>query len=210
MNLDAKKIKLLIGALVGIGVVIYFSQTVIEKKEQEGRSALYKIQKTYEDELKALPEAEKTAGVTLDVDAKFSKTVSELKGLIQGKALTDHTLFEATSRLGNLYLEHNQPKQAQEAFNQGFKFASGSFQKASILLLLGFAEEQSQQFKEAVETYNKGLQKGFEGLKSEFLFGLVRNHVKLNQKDKAKIFAEKLNQEFSGSRAATEAQEMVK
>lgn len=209
MYLNPKRLMIIIGSLAVLGGAIYFSQNYSEKKEQEGRSSLYQIQKTFEAETKAIPETERNSG-TLDVDAKYPKTISELNGLVNSKKGTDHTLFEANFRLGNLYFQNQQAKKAEDAFNAALKYANGAFQKSTCLLMVGLSSEKSDQFKQAIDLYTQGLSKGFDGLKPEFLLGLVRNHLKLNEKEKAKLYSEKLTTEYSGSREAMSAQELVK
>ncbi len=208
--MDSNRLILVAVGLLVLGGAIFFAQGYTEKKEQEGRASLFQIQKTFEAELKAVPEAERAQGAALDVDAKFPKTTAELNGLINSKKGTDHTLYEASFRLGNLYFQYQQDKKAETAFNQALQFASGAFQKATVYLMLGMTNEKNQKFKEAVDVYTQGMSKGFDGLKEEFLLGLVRVHVRLNEKDKAKLFSEKLSAEFSGSRAAKDAQELVR
>ena len=208
--LDQKKIGILIGALIVIGVGVYFVQSANEKKDQEGKSALFKISKTFEEEMKALPEDQRAPGTTFDVDAKLSKTVSELNGLINAKNASSNVLYEAALRLGTLYMDHGQADKATSALQKTTTFAHSNFQKASAYYVLGVSEERANRMKEAVAAFQEGLAKNVDGLNGEFLLELVRTHLKLNEKDTAKHFADRLNKDLPSSRAGVAAQELVK
>jgi tetratricopeptide (TPR) repeat protein len=208
--LDQRKIGIVVAVLIVLGVGIYFTQEVSEKKEAEGKSALYKIQKTYEDETKALSETDKAAGASYDVDAKLPKTVSELNGVLNAKSLPDRELYEAALKLGNLYLEHGQADKAVASFQKASAFAGSGFQKASAFYILGIAQERATQFKAAIDAFQQGLTKNVDGLNGEILLGMVRNYLKLNDKQNAKLYYEKLNKDLPGAKATETAQELLK
>lgn len=201
---------ILLGLMVVLGVGIHFVQQGRDQKEQEGKSALYRIQQTYDQELNALPEAQRPAGVTLDVDSKFPKTVSELNGMISAKKVSDRVLFDASMKLGTLYLEHNEPAKAVNALKSMPDFAKTDFQKASAYYLLGSAQERAGLNKEAAESFEQGLKKKVEGLKGEFLVGLIRSLVKTNDVNKAKNYLEQLRKELPGSKALEMGESLVK
>ncbi len=165
--MDQRKLGMLAGLLVLMGVGIYFYQQVTEKKDQEGKTALYKVQKTFEEENTALPEADRAAGVTLDVDAKFSKTVAELNGMLNSKAASSRVLYEAGVKLASLYLDHGQADKSIDSLKKVVSFSNSSFQKASAYFLLGTAEERAQKFDDAFKTYESGLSQNIDGLKGE-------------------------------------------
>jgi tetratricopeptide (TPR) repeat protein len=208
--LDQRKLGIIIGIIVVVGVGIYFTQEVSEKKEQEGKSALYKIQKTYEDEVKALSDADKAPGASYDVDAKLSKTVSELNGMLNAKSAPDRVLYEAALKLGTMYLDHGQADKAVAAYQKASTFANSSFQKASAYYILGVADERATQFKAAIDAFQQGLSKNVDGLNGEILLGMVRNYLKLNDKQNAKLYFEKLNKDLPGAKATEMAQELLK
>ena len=208
--LDQRKMGMLFGTLVLLGVGIYFFQQASDKKDQEGKSTLYKIEKTYEEESKAIPEADRSVGAVLDVDAKYSKTVAELNGMMSAKTAPSRVLFEAGVKLGTLYLDHGQAEKALTPLKQVLDFSSSSFQKASSYFLLGVAQERSKQFAEATKSFEAGLSQNVEGLNGELLLGVVRMSLKLNDKNKAKLFLERMNKEVAGSHAAEVADELVK
>jgi tetratricopeptide (TPR) repeat protein len=210
MNLNARNIGLIVGALVILGGGIYFAQQASEKKEQTGKSALYNIQRTYDDEVKALPEGDRAPEATLDVDTKFSKTVSSLNGMLSSQSAPSVVLYEAAMRLGNLYLDHGQADKAVPAFQKAPEFAKTNFQKASGFYLLGVAQERSNQSKEALNSFEQTASKEVDGLKAEALLEIVRINLKLNDKEKAKLYSEKLNKEAAGSSTAMAAEELVK
>jgi len=209
-SLDQRKLGILAGVILVLGVGIYFAQQASEKKEQEGKTALYQIENTFQDEEKAIPEADRTVGVTLDVDAKFPKTVTGLNEMLTAKKAPERVLYEVGVKLGTLYLDHNQADKAIAAFKHVVANSTSSFQKASANYLLGVSEERANQFKEALETYQVGLKVNVEGLKGELLLGMVRMSVKLNDKEKAKLYLEKMNKEVAGSHSAELAAELVK
>ncbi|NDG83743.1 MAG: hypothetical protein EBX52_01735 [Proteobacteria bacterium] len=196
--------------LVFAGAAVFFTQQVSEKKEQEGKSALYKIQKTFEEEEKVLTDAEKQPGSALDVDARFSKTVSELNGLLAAKSASARVLYEAAMKLGTLYLDHLQYEKAASVIKTGAEFAKTDFQKVAAQFLLGVAQEQNRKFSEALEAYQAALSRKTEGLSGELLLGAVRVSLKLNDKVKAAKFLEQLNKDMKGSKAAEAAEALVK
>lgn len=198
--MNPRRLGILLGLLAVVGVGVYFYQSSNEKKEQEGKSALYKVQKIYDEEHTALPEAEKAQGVMVDVDAKYPKTVAELNGLLASKTINKRALFEASMKLGSMYLENGNPTKAVSALQPMPEFAKSSFQKASAYFLLGTAQERSGQAKEAYDTFQLGLSKEVEGLKGEFLLGIIRTLVKTNEAEKAKTFLEKLRKDLPGSK----------
>ena len=89
LKMDSNRLILVVGGLLVLGGAIFFAQSYTEKKEQEGRSSLYQIQKTFESELKAVPEAERAQGVALDVDAKFPEPTAVQCGLINSTKGTE-------------------------------------------------------------------------------------------------------------------------
>ena len=199
----------IVGALTVVGFCIYFYQQASDQKDQEGRSALYKVEKTFEEELNAVPASDRAPGVPLDVDSKFSKTISELNGMISAKSAPARILFEAGLKLGGIYLDHGKAEQAVAALKATTGFSKTGFQKASAFFLLGSAHEKAKQFKEALEAYQQSVSQGIDALRSEAMLGMVRVDLKLNEKEKAKLFAEKLNKEFPGSKPAQEAEALV-
>ena len=208
--LDQRKVGFLIGALVLAGVGIYFFQDSADRKDQEGKTALYQVQKNYEEETAALPEAERSTGAALDVDGKYSKTVAGLTQMLNEKKASSRILFEAVMKLANLYLDHNQTEKAVAVLKNVGDYAKSGFQKASGFYLLGVAHERLSQFKEASDAFDKGLSQNVDGLKGELFLGMVRTSLKLNDKGRAKLYLEKMNKEVAGSRAAETADEMVK
>ena len=208
--LDQRKLGFLIGALVLAGVGIYFYQDSADKKDQAGKTALYQVQKNFEEETAALPEADRTAGVPLDVDSKYNKTVAGLNSMLSEKKASARVLFEADTKLANLYLDHNQADKAVAVLKNIGDYANSGFQKASGFYLLGVAHERVSQFKEASDAFDKGLSQNVEGLKGELFLGMVRTSLKLNDKGRAKLYLEKMNKEVAGSHAAEAADEMVK
>jgi TolA-binding protein len=209
-SLDQRKVGIIVAIVLVLGIGVYFVQQANEKKEQAGKSALFQIETTYETEQKAVPEADRAVGATLDVDAKFPQTVAQLNEMLNAKKAPSRVLYEAGVKLGTLYLDHNQGEKAVVAFKHVSAAASSSFQKASAFYLLGVSQERSNQFKEALESYQTGLKSDVEGLKGELLLGMVRMSVKLNDKEKAKLYLEKMNKEVAGSHSAELAADLVK
>ena len=207
---DRKRVMVLAVVLVFVGVGAYFYEQYSDSKEQEGKSALYKVQKTFDDELKAIPESDRMAGMVLDVDSKFSKTVSELNGLMSAKSSSNRTLFEASYRLGTLYLEYRQPEKAVSALTKGVGYAKSGIQKASLQYLLGTSFEQTSKFKEAMVAFQDGLTQNIDALKSEFLLGLMRTHLQLKELDKAKLVSDRITKELSGRKALETATALLK
>ena len=209
-SFSVRQVGILIGALALLGLGIYFYQQNADKKEQDGKSALYKIQKTFEEEMKAVPEAERAPGVSLDVDTKFSKSVSELNGMLAAKSAPSRVLFEAGMKLGSLYLDYNQTEKAIEAMKKTQAFAKSKFQKAASLYLLGTAQERANHPKESLEYYQQGVSTDVDGLKGELMLGMVRDYLKLNDKANAKLYSEKLAKDLPGAKPTLEAEELVK
>ena len=209
-SLDQRKVGLLIGALIVLGVGIYFFQQSADKKEDAAKSALYQVETTYDSEQKALPEPDRAAGTALDVDAKFPKTVSGYKEMLTSKSAPSRILFEAGVKLGTLYLGHNQAEKAIPVLKETKLATSSAFQKATLFYLLGTAEERASQFKDASVSYQTGVDANVDGLKGELMLGLVRTSMKMNDKEKAKLYYEKMNKDLNGSRSTQMAAEIVK
>jgi tetratricopeptide (TPR) repeat protein len=207
---DKRKISIIVVLLIALGLGIHFYQDSVDSKDQAGKSALYEVQKTFETENAAVPEADRVPGVALDVDAKYPKTVAALNEMIAKKSAPSGILFEAGFKLGTLYLDHGQTDKAVAVLKQIPSLAKTDFQKASGFYLLGMAQERASQFKDAESSFEQGLSRDVEGLKGELMLGIVRSHLKLNDKEKAKLYAEKLNKELPGSAAAKAAEEMIK
>lgn len=207
--LTTRRLGVLLGLMVVAGLGIHFYQQKMEEKEQAGKSALHRIQQTYEQELNALPEAQRATGVTLDVDAKFPKTVAELNGVLNAKSISSRALFDASMKLGTLYLDHNEPTKAVNALKSMPDHAKTDFQKASAYFLLGTAQTRAGLDKEAADTFQQGLKKNIEGLNGEFLVGIIRSLVKVNDVEKAKTFLEKLRKDLPGSKALETGERLI-
>jgi len=207
---NKRMVSILVVILIILGVGVHFYQQAADQKEQAGKTALYEVQKTYETETTALPQAERAPNAELDVDAKYPKTVSELKKMLAEKKAPNSVLFEAAFKLGTLYLDHGQTAQAVSALKEITQFGKTDFQKASGFYLLGMAQERAKQFQDAIASFQKGLKSDVSGMNGEFLLGMIRSHLKLNEKEKAKLYVEKLNQEFPGSAAARTAEELMR
>lgn len=194
------------------GVASYFYQQSCDQKEQSAKSALYQVQKTFEAESTSLTEADKSPGSKFDVDAKFPKTVSELNQLLTGKSSSERVQFEAALKLGTIYLEFSKDDslaKAVDALKKVSDFGKTNFQKATALFLLGTAQERASLTKDAADSFQKALNQDYDGLKGEILLSLVRVHLKSNNAAQAKVFADKLNKEAPGTRAAQEAQKLI-
>lgn len=209
-SLDQRKFGFVAIALVVIGVGIYFYQQSSDQKEQEAKTALYQIQKTSEEETNALPAKDREAGVALDVDTKFPKTVAALQKMISDKSVSARVLFEAGLKLGNLYLAHQQPAKAIAPLKTANQNAKTSFQKASSFYLVGVASERAQQWKDAIDAYQKGAAENIEGLKGECFIGLIRANMKAGDQAQAKLFAEKVNKDLAGTKYVETANQLVK
>ena len=207
---DQRRIGALVVVFLVVGFGVYFVQQSQEKKDQEGRSAIYKVMKTLEEEEKSLPDTEKTPGAKLDVDARFSKTVSELRGLLAAKSGNDRVLFDAAMKLGSLYLDHHLAEKAIPGFQSATGFAKSDLQKSASGYLLAVSFEESSKWKDAVQAYESALKNGPDGLKAEILLALVRNELKLNEKEKAAGFSERLKKDHSGSKASDAADALMK
>jgi len=212
MNLlNKNNIIIAVSALVVLGAGTYFYQQSCEQKEQASKSALFQVEKTLQTESATLTEAEKTPGAKIDVDAKFPKTIAELNKLVSGSD-TPQVKFEAGMKLGAMYLGYANDasfSKAIEAFKKVTEFGKTSFQKASAFYLLGSTQEKANLVKEAADSFQKALDQGNEGMKNEVLLSLVRVNVKANNATQAKNFADKLNKESPGSKAAQEAQKLI-
>ncbi len=207
---DRKRLSVLGVLLVLAGVALFFAQRYFEKRDQEGKTALYRVQMTLEAEQSALSDAEKTAGAGLDVDARFPKTVAALNELLSGKTGGGGQAFQAGVRLGSLYLDHLQFEKAQVALQAGASAAQSSLQKASAHYLLGLAYEQGSKFKEAVGAFEVALAANVDGLKGDVLLGAVRTSLAAGEVEKAKKFSERLAKDLPGSPASETAETLLK
>jgi tetratricopeptide (TPR) repeat protein len=207
---DRKRLTILGGVLVLAAVAVFFGQKWFEKKEQEGKSALYRVQKSLEEEQATLTEAEKAPGVALDVDARFPRTVAGLNDLLTGKTGGGRESFQAGVTLGSLYLDHLQTEKAQSVLEAGAAAARTSLQKASSRYLLGLAYEQGSKFKEALGSFESALSENVDGLKADLLLGAVRVSLAAGDSEKAKKFAERLSKDLPGSPASETAEALVK
>ncbi len=196
--------------LLGAGGGTYWYQHRAEQKEQAGKAVLFKAQQAFDAELKNLPEAERGAGVELDVDSKFTKTISELRAILAQADASSRIRFEAALRLGTLYLDYRNPEKAVEFFKAGSSSAKSSFQRASADYLLGTAQEQSRLFKDALESFQRGVSQDVEALKADFLLGMVRVSLQLKDPAQAKTYSDRLNRELPKSKAADIAKSLLK
>lgn len=208
--LTSKNLFILIVLIVLGGATTFGVQRYLETKEMDSKSALYRIQKSFLDENAAVPEKDRTPGVTLDVDASFPKTVAELNAISAASGTPKRVGFEAALKLGNLYFEHNQFKKAEPAFQKAVSLAGSSFQKATALYFLGLSQEKNGDAKAAITQFQSGLGENVEGLKADLLLGLVRLNLQAGDASKAKVFSERLNKEMEGSKQAEMAQSWVK
>jgi TolA-binding protein len=207
---DRKTLLMGCAALVSMGVGTYFYQSFVEKKEEEGRSALYRVQKVYEEERNSVPESERSAGSSLDVDSKFSKTTTELAQILNQKKIGERGLFEAAHRLGVLYLEHRQAEKAVSAIQQGVGFARSEIQKASLQFLLGAALEQTGKFEEALLAFQNGLSQNVDAMKPEFMLGIMRMQIQKKDLSQAKKTSEQIAKDLPGSKAVEVAKQLLK
>jgi tetratricopeptide (TPR) repeat protein len=207
--MDKRKVAIIAVILFVLGIAIYFYQQNSAHQTEAGKSALYQVQKSFELEMAALPEADRAAGVDFDVDAKFPKTVAGLNELLTKHSAPSSILFEAGFKLGALYLDHGQTVKAVAALKQIPALAKTDFQKASGLYLLGTAQLSANQTQDAVASFEAALTKNVDGLKGEVMLSLVRVHLKLNQKEKAKLYSEKIAKDLPGTAYAKTAEEMT-
>jgi TolA-binding protein len=196
--------------LVGAGGGTYLYQHQAEQKEQAGKALLFKAQQAYENEIKGLSEGERGGGIELDVDDRFAKTTAELKSVISRADAPSRIRFEAALRLGSLYLDFRHPDRALEFFKTGSMTAKSSLQKASADYLLGTAQEQSRMFKEAMESFQRGVGQNVEALKADFLLAMVRVSLQLKDTVQAKTHSDRLNKELPKSKAAETAKSLLK
>lgn len=207
---DRTRLLITLGVLTLVGAGTYLYQSFSEKKEQEGKSALYRVQKTFEEESKSISDSERSAGAFLDVDSKFSKTVSELNQILKNRSSSERVLYEAAFRLGTLYLEHRQPEKAASPLRDGVAFSKSGIQRASIQYLLGSALEQANQAKEALGAFQEGLSQNVDAMKGEFLLALVRVHLQRKDLEQAKMVSERISKELAGSPFAETAKQLLK
>ncbi len=207
---DQKRLLVISVFLVLAGIGTYVFQSMMEKKEQEGKTALYKVQKTFEEESKQIPEADKVPGAALDVDSRFSKTVAELNAILKSKSVEERALYEAAFRLGSLYLENRQPEKATIPLREGVGFSKSGIQRASVQYLLGTAFEQANQAKEALGAFQDGLSQNVEAMKGEFLLALVRVHVQRKDIEEAKKISSQIGKDFPGTKLSESANQLLK
>ncbi len=210
--LNKKNISIMVSLVLVAGVGVYFIQQSNEKKEQSAKSALYQVDKSLDAEIALLTEVEKASGSKIDVDVKLPKTVAELNKIVSDQSLTAQVLFEAAMKLGNLYSDHpteHSFERAIAAYKKAISFAKTDFQKSTACYLAGMAFEQQGMLKESEEQFKTGLAVGYEGMKGEMMLAMVRVNVKTKNTTQAKAFADKLNKEQPGTRAAQEAQKLI-
>lgn len=210
--LNVKNISIFGSLVLAVGVGVYFVQQSNESKEQSAKAALYQVQKILDTELASLTEAEKTPGAKFDVSIKLPKTVAQLNQVIADQGLSKQVHFEAAIQLGNLYADHPSASSAEaslNAFKKAVDFAKTDFQKATSRYLLAVTLEQQNQLKEAEDLFKQALSVGYEGMNGELMLSLVRIHMKNNNPEKAKSYADQLNKDQPGTRAAQEAQKLI-
>ncbi len=210
--LNIKNISILGSLILAVGVGVYFVQQSNESKEQSAKAVLYEVQKTLDSETAKLTEAEKAPGAKYDVALKLPKTVAELNRVLADGSLSKQVHFEAAIQLGNLYADHQVDANKEttlHAFNKAVEFAKTDFQKSTSRYLLGVTHEQQGQLKDAEEAFKKALSVGYEGMTGELMLSLVRISIKNSNPAQAKTYADQLNKDHPGTRAAQEAQKLI-
>ena len=198
-------------ALIVLGTAIALYSQRETTKVGEGRDALFKADKTFETELKALATALKPPATTpskdkkadaaktqpdsfdleavvyqkLDVDQKFPGTVKELS-TIEKSYSGNRIGYEASVKLGGLYFDHAQYDKALPWFEKAVSSAPGHFEKALALSSLGYAQENLAKPADAIQSFQKALNMGEVSLKGDLLLALARNYESNHDTAKAR------------------------
>ncbi len=196
---------------VALGLVstgLYFYQEGEAKKLAMTRDAIFEAQKSFEEEVKALPETSKVPGVKLDIDAVFAKSTAALKDVAQ-KGSAKQGRFEAAIRLAGMYAEHDKGGQALEWAKVAESNASTDFQKSSANIIIANALESANDFDKAKESLDKIISSKADPLKGEAYVSMIRLLVKNNKAAEAKTYLEKLKKLTFASGAVSRAEKLV-
>ena len=213
---------LVVLVIVGGGVSYFMNQR--ETQSGEARNILFLAEQTVDTQTKTLAEKDRLTDLSdkskvtpvktpaetdtvdfkkLDVDTVYKNSVEKLQG-ISTKYAGTRPAFEAELYLGNLYYKHGNSTQALTWYQKAMSGARGSLEKAFAFSALGYAQENTQQYQPALQSFESGLNLGESMIKGDLLLAMARVQAKLGQKDLAKgtydrILKELPNTEFAKS-----------
>lgn len=198
------KPKVVLGGLalllvVGVSVAFYMEHQ--SSRNEAANDAFFSAQKTFITEVKAQAHPEDLSFQKLDVNTVFKQTVKQYADVATQFPRT-RAGFEAQVALGSLYLQHGQAAEATPWFEKGLKAAPNSLEKAALLANLGYSFENQQKWKEALESYQKGLNQGEATWKSELLLGIARCLEQLKDINQARSTYDQITIQLPNTEAA--------
>lgn len=221
----------LVGVLVGVVVLsagFGFYTKFKDKKALEGQDALYRAKKSLESQYAEWAKAEAPAPAAtatlkdlkkaappappkdqsrekLDVDAKLSSTVTQLK-LVSEKYPSVRAGYESALLLGDLYWNHGEVAKALPWYQVAISRAPRGYERAATGYTLGVTHENLGQMKEALVAYQNALGTGESALKPELLLAVARAYEGTGDVAKAKNSYDEVLQSFPATEYAKSAE----
>jgi TolA-binding protein len=221
-------------AVIASGVAVFVMNKKEEKVDQ-GRNALYLAEKNLDEQIKKMAQPAETAAkpaevskdpkvaaaarmkqaseadavsfAAFDVDAKLADTVKQLQQVAQDYPKT-RPGYEAMMLLGKLYLDHGQASKAQDWFVKSTDNAPTSLDKALAWSSVGYANENSEKYKEAIDAFDHALSQGEGVLKGDMLMGKARSYQALKDNNQARATYDQIIAQLPGSSYSKSAESL--
>jgi len=185
----------------GIGMA-YLSYT--ESHEAKARNALFRVQAKLFEKLESLQKPSNVKA-KINVDQDLRNSVEELQEVAKEFSGT-HASFEAYYQLGQLYYQNNEPAKSLDWFSKAAESASGRYEQAMTWSAIGYAHENSNEFSDAIQSFQKALDQGVKILHGDLLLGIARCFEITKNSVEAKSTYEKVLAELPDTSYAEKAE----
>ncbi|MCC7441443.1 MAG: tetratricopeptide repeat protein [Bdellovibrionales bacterium] len=140
------------------------------------------------------------------VVAEAYPTASKLLAQVSERYSGTRAAFEAEGFLADLYFNHGHMSDAETWFGKAAANAPTSLERSLALMGLGVAQENQKKYKEALQTYQGGINAGQAALKGEFLMAKGRCHEALQEKQQARDTYQRIRDELKSTGYARAAE----
>ncbi len=154
----------------GAGATLYVQHK--EVQEQKARDALYRADVLLKQEEAAVAKDKKFSNPQ-ELQQSFTKSMDALQAVPRNFAKS-RAGFEALLKLGDLYWKNQLFDPASFQYQAAVQNAPKSFDRALALSSLGYALENAQKKKEAVEAFEKALALGEATLQGDLMLSIGR------------------------------------
>jgi tetratricopeptide (TPR) repeat protein len=224
----SRGVMILLGATLLILVVVTLMMGKREKSSAEARDALFRAQKKYDLEMKALappapkvdakatskkdeakplppPAVDDTEFKPFDVNAKMPETVKAFRQVID-QYPGSRSGYDARMALGHLYLQHGQAALAEEWLSQAAATSPRGVERELSLMALGYAREEQGKLKEALDSFNQALATGQDASKGDLLMAIARCYESLHDLTNARATYDKVIAQLPNTEHARNAE----